>query len=512
MHFACLYLNVLIVHVHLYQRVKSKNKQASLYDKTEVIERPTKRYCTRQQKNQPLSFTDYSESSLKRTPTRSMHENYDEESEETEESEDSQPLVRKPRRSHINQVCVPRNNLDPVPSSCRELVPSYCPEREISPNLICEDNFSDSDGSDVSEDMMKFLQLEPLNQGNTEGVSDWSQVAVTSSSPMKSPLISCSSQQSGFHSPNFDISLEMMEERCMKSDRIGECTMAIGTDLPENKPELRTFNAQGQGSKSNDLGFFNELFVDQSLNQAIPAIPKHIAFGCFEGLHILIGFKVKDILDIFGESAKRLRLSEGQKSSKLCKVEVGRNYHSSLGVVESSAFNIDDITRGEERLEISLENGRNAKLPTFFYISQNLIYNNACVSFALANVFDEGCCSKCSGDCLTSSIPCLCAIANGGECAYTPGGLVNEKFLEECISMKCETKKHPYFYCKECPLVMSKNEKSSVACKGHLLRKFIKECWYKCGCNKSCGNRIVQKGIAVKLQVTYFLLKYQLWY
>ncbi|KAE8671372.1 Histone-lysine N-methyltransferase SUVR4 [Hibiscus syriacus] len=39
------------------------------------------------------------------------------------------------------------------------------------------------------------------------------------------------------------------------------------------------------------------------------------------------------------------------------------------------------------------------------------------------------------------------------------------------------------------------------ACKGHLMRKFIKECWDKCGCSKRCGNRVVQRGITASLQV-----------
>ncbi|KEH42259.1 SUVR2 histone-lysine N-methyltransferase [Medicago truncatula] len=39
------------------------------------------------------------------------------------------------------------------------------------------------------------------------------------------------------------------------------------------------------------------------------------------------------------------------------------------------------------------------------------------------------------------------------------------------------------------------------ACKGHLVRKFIKECWRKCGCDMQCGNRVVQRGLSRKLQV-----------
>ncbi|KAL6185176.1 hypothetical protein ACLB2K_041311 [Fragaria x ananassa] len=52
-----------------------------------------------------------------------------------------------------------------------------------------------------------------------------------------------------------------------------------------------------------------------------------------------------------------------------------------------------------------------------------------------------------------------------------------------------------------CPLENFRKKKSSNACKGHLLQKFVKECWSKCGCNKGCGNRIIQQGISVKLQV-----------
>ncbi|XP_062025672.1 probable inactive histone-lysine N-methyltransferase SUVR1 [Rosa rugosa] len=470
-----------------YLQLKSKNKQPPSYDTPEVIEWQTKRFCTRQQKNQPSSLTKYSESSLRKTPGK-MHVKFD------EESEDSQPLVRKPRQRHINpqEVWVTRNNIDHVLDDC--------PELEIGPSLVCECNFTNSDGCDVGEDVVKYLPVELLNESNSVSVSDGSQTDVASSSPLKNPLLSSSSQKSGFDLPNGEVSQEMMEEKCIISYRTGECcSMAIVTNVTENMPEFITSNEQDQGSKCSGLGSFNELFVDQNLIEPI-RMPNYRALGSFEGLRSLIGIKVKDMENICGESAKRSRVSKGQKTSQLCKVEAGHNYHSSLRVTES-AFNIDDITRGEERFKISLENGRNAELPTFSYIAQNLIYNKASVTFALANISDEDCCSKCYGDCLTSSIPCLCVIANGGECAYTPGGLVKEKFLEECISMKREPEKHPYFYCKKCPLVRLENAKSSVACKGHLLRRFIKECWYKCGCNRSCGNRIVQKGIAVKLQV-----------
>ncbi|KAK3158479.1 hypothetical protein QOZ80_2AG0137770 [Eleusine coracana subsp. coracana] len=66
------------------------------------------------------------------------------------------------------------------------------------------------------------------------------------------------------------------------------------------------------------------------------------------------------------------------------------------------------------------------------------------------------------------------------------------------------------FYCKICPLEKIKIDRNSDSpkakvnpdpCKGHLIRKFIKECWRKCGCTRNCGNRVVQRGITCSLQV-----------
>ncbi|CAH1424465.1 unnamed protein product [Lactuca virosa] len=106
---------------------------------------------------------------------------------------------------------------------------------------------------------------------------------------------------------------------------------------------------------------------------------------------------------------------------------------------------INDITRGTERLKISL-----------------------------IDEIDENCCLKCNGDCLSSRVPCACSRETGGEFAYTS---------------------------QDCPLERAKNVQNPEPCKGHLVRKFIKECWRKCGCSMECGNRVVQRGITCKLQV-----------
>ncbi|XP_041004192.1 probable inactive histone-lysine N-methyltransferase SUVR2 isoform X2 [Juglans microcarpa x Juglans regia] len=167
-----------------------------------------------------------------------------------------------------------------------------------------------------------------------------------------------------------------------------------------------------------------------------------------------------------------------------------------------SIHDVNDITRGEERDRISWVNEINGeRLPPLKYIRQNLVFQNASVNFALSRIGDEDCCSSCLGDCLFLSTPCDCANETGGQFAYAKEGFLREEFLEECISMTHDPQRHQSLYCRECPLERVRNDVCLEPCKGHLRRKFIKECWSKCGCSKSCGNRVVQRGITCKLQV-----------
>lgn len=167
-----------------------------------------------------------------------------------------------------------------------------------------------------------------------------------------------------------------------------------------------------------------------------------------------------------------------------------------------SSHRISDITKGTENVQISLvdETG-NEDLPKFTYIPHNLVFQNAYVHISLARIADEDCCSNCSGDCLSLSIPCACACETGGEFAYTRQGLLKEEFLNACISMKKEPCEKHLVYCQDCPLERSRNEYYPEECKGHIVRKFIKECWRKCGCSMQCQNRVVQRGITCQLQV-----------
>ncbi|XP_011015243.1 PREDICTED: histone-lysine N-methyltransferase SUVR2-like isoform X3 [Populus euphratica] len=163
-----------------------------------------------------------------------------------------------------------------------------------------------------------------------------------------------------------------------------------------------------------------------------------------------------------------------------------------------------DITKGEEMVEIPWLNEVNTDFPPFFnYIPQNLIFQNAYVNFTLSQIRAENCCLACIGNCLLSSTPCVCSSDTEHGFAYTLEGLVKEDFLQDCISLTRDPQRQCLSYCRDCPLERSKNDEILEPCKGHVKRKYIEECWSKCGCHKQCGNRVVQRGIRCKLQVFF---------
>ncbi|KAL6577207.1 hypothetical protein OROMI_011483 [Orobanche minor] len=104
------------------------------------------------------------------------------------------------------------------------------------------------------------------------------------------------------------------------------------------------------------------------------------------------------------------------------------------------------------------------------------------------------------GICLSIEIPCACAGKTGCEFTYTPNGLVREDFLNDFVSKSRSVSQHDLFYCRDCLMAQFSNGNLIGKCKGHVNRRFIKECWYKCGCGMNCGNRVVQRGITAKLQ------------
>lgn len=217
-------------------------------------------------------------------------------------------------------------------------------------------------------------------------------------------------------------------------------------------------------------------------------------------------FSMMKLLNDLCESFLSLGMKKNKKGS-----HPEHNNSNKLALVSQQAVARDekrpfhchsDIAKGSEKVKISLvDEFGDEEPPKFNYIPNNLIYQSANVNISLARIADEGCCSDCSGNCLSAPLPCACAQETGGEFAYTMQGLLKEEFLTACLSMKKEPQDRDFVFCKECPLERSKNEDIHEPCKGHLIRKFIKECWRKCGCDMQCGNRLVQRGLRCKLQV-----------
>ncbi|CAM0911497.1 unnamed protein product [Alopecurus aequalis] len=178
-------------------------------------------------------------------------------------------------------------------------------------------------------------------------------------------------------------------------------------------------------------------------------------------------------------------------------------YQAELLSKQRPPHDVADISKGEERVRIPIVNDlRNGSCPPlFYYIRKSLVFQSAYINTSLARIGDEDCCADCSSNCLLSSLPCACARSTGGNFAYTPEGLVRATFIDECIAVNHFSEKQEKSYCEVCPLERYKTEASPDPCKGHLARKFIKECWSKCGCGMQCGNRVIQQGIAHNLQV-----------
>uniref|UniRef100_A0A2K2AWF1 SET domain-containing protein n=1 Tax=Populus trichocarpa TaxID=3694 RepID=A0A2K2AWF1_POPTR len=97
------------------------------------------------------------------------------------------------------------------------------------------------------------------------------------------------------------------------------------------------------------------------------------------------------------------------------------------------------------------------------------------------------------------ALPCTCAAETSGVFVYTLEELLKEEFLDEAIAVSSDPQRKHFYYCEICPLQNDRQQNLGKIkrCKGHLSRKFVKECWSECGCNKKCGNRVVQRGIQV---------------
>ncbi|KAL0370404.1 UNVERIFIED_CONTAM: putative inactive histone-lysine N-methyltransferase SUVR2 [Sesamum angustifolium] len=325
-----------------------------------------------------------------------------------------------------------------------------------------------------------------------------------------------------FNMPSLETVIKSVEEKCLRSSKtfdpsfsvinlmkeICQCFLKLGSDSNSESPAtISVTPATGVLNESSARDAiaarglcFNSLngSVD-SQSDAEGTLPKPTALpsSCNDvddGSHP----EKMDGIDIPGKDIDNIEMCAEERGD--VSLEVVQQPQVTPAMIRS-LHDVFDITNGQEKVVITLVNEVNNECaPSFHYIPQNLVFQNACVNFSLACIGDKNCCSSCSVDCLSLSTQCACAHATGGEFAYTTDGVIKEELLKECISVNHDPMKHCQLFCNECPLERSKSEDMVEPCKGHLVRKFIKECWWKCGCNKQCGNRVVQRGITRSLQ------------
>ncbi|KAL7105577.1 hypothetical protein ACP275_07G053200 [Erythranthe tilingii] len=324
------------------------------------------------------------------------------------------------------------------------------------------------------EESTKNEKIEP--EKNENGVQDSMNLDIASSSKgeVKISLTISSSLKSGLHIPCLAALFEQVEEHCLKSYEIPRNDFSMSKLMEE---VCESFLIAGTISKYNE----------DVRTETVPA-------G-----EIVSNYPIKII------QIPKFVGSIGLDLSR-CKIYLSETERSIFELATKTIFLqnhfTSDITNGQESNEISLINEVNEdQCPEFNYISKNIIYQNANVRFSLANISEKNCCSNCFGDCLSLRIPCNCAGKSDSEFAYAPGGVLKESFLENFVLGNDFAQKHNLFYCRDCPLERPNDTKLSVPCNGHITRKFIKECWIKCGCSFKCANRVVQRGITAKLQV-----------
>ncbi|XP_074349555.1 putative inactive histone-lysine N-methyltransferase SUVR2 isoform X1 [Apium graveolens] len=333
--------------------------------------------------------------------------------------------------------------------------------------------------------------------------------------------VSCNSAigRPDFQMPSLDKVLQTVEAQCLRSYKSLDPSFSLRKLMKDMCECFLALGTSSNGSQKNvdvtpDIGLLgSSTALDSVLSSDGQVVPLNEPINIPCDAEMAISevpslpppcSGVADIVQVDDVNKDQHVVSKGSEIDNL-------NHSNSQSIVvfknqpstDETKFvdDVYDIAKGHERVIIPYANEVNSECPpSFRYIPRNVVFQNAYVNFSLARIGESGC-SACSDNCLLSLTPCACSHETGGDYAYTLEGLVKEELLEECISMNRDPKKHCLYYCKECPLERSKNDGILDACKGHLVRKFIKECWWKCGCSKQCGNRVVQRGISRKLQV-----------
>ncbi|KAK7267443.1 hypothetical protein RIF29_20117 [Crotalaria pallida] len=391
------------------------------------------------------------------------------------------------------------------------------PDYEAPIAVICPEPSSGRDSS-----MMNGA----LPSSNEEATSDVEIASSTMGEVKISLRCSTTVGRPEFRMPSRDQILQMMEDKCLRSYKISDpnfsvpkllkdicdCMLEFRTESNDDSQKesvttssvdtMKEADANGILSvRGNEDSNMLSRTSNGSINITMVSPRSPLSLADLSGLDDAVEASKKDgANDILAcDYTKELEDLTSQNSHSLVVVP----QHQLTADDIRSIHDVDDLTKGEEIVQIPWVNETTKDFPpSFHYIPQNLVFRDANVNISLSCIGVKDCCSTCLGNCVFLSSPCACANKTGGEFAYTTEGLLKEDFLEECIAIGHNAQQH-YFYCKDCPLERSKNDGCIEPCKGHLKRKFIKECWTKCGCGKQCGNRVVQRGITGNLQVFF---------
>ncbi|TVU16735.1 hypothetical protein EJB05_40312 [Eragrostis curvula] len=325
---------------------------------------------------------------------------------------------------------------------------------------------------------------------NTQKTTSLHTVVASSSTGDVEMSIKCSLDPSNFHMPDLEAVFKMVEDKSLRSCKVLPPDFSIGSlmnEICQCVVEMVNYHS-GEHNVQSDA-------VDNGRNSQNESMTCKALF--MEPVACMNNEGEND------QSVEESLVLEASQSGPP-NTTVAQQPHLALSHLRPT-HDVSDISKGEEKVRISVVNefGGPKCPPFFYYTPKNIVFRKAHVNISVARIGDEDCCADCFGNCLSAPVPCACARETGGEFAYTPDGLVRTAFLDECVSMNRFPEKHHKFFCKSCLIERSRNEASPEPCRGHLVRKFIKECWTKCGCNMQCGNRVVQRGMTCNLQIFF---------
>ena len=174
---------------------------------------------------------------------------------------------------------------------------------------------------------------------------------------------------------------------------------------------------------------------------------------------------------------------------------------------------VEDISYGLERYPVQVVSpiGSYIHPPDFGYTKDSMVLveepNGGDLWRTVRKSFrPKASCKGCGTDCLTSgNRGCVCALQSG-DFAYNTAGLLRADIIRDLDD------KLPLEYCNEgtgcfCANLPAEDSSSGdeAVCRGHQPRTIVTECNSYCACHLKCGNRVIQHGMTVRVQVSLIL-------